>query len=761
MDSTYEAALKYIYTYGFSLVKLPPLSKGLFTEGWNKKENVIDTLDKADVFRREPNCNVGVVLQFSNLVSFDIDNEEYTRQIFYVFGLDYDELLEKAPRIVGRPGHDKALFRAPANVLLSTHKLQWPNREGTGYITIFELRAGAVQDVLPPSMHPDTGVPYTWKRSLEQGIPELPQEILSFWKEWNHFAPQFIDVCQWAPERKPEPPKKARNNFGSKREGVIKKFNDSNDIRDLLKEYGYIKKGSRFLAPGSTTKIPGVVTTSENRCYSHHGSDVLGDGHTHDCFDLFTTFEHFGDLKEAVLAAEKMFNIERIEYDPEAIEHGKTVVDRFTKKHSVFKDDDLLHVPGILQHAVDYYQETATKPQIEYAVACALAIGSVCMGRQWKTNQNNYTGLYFLVIGKSSTGKEHSKTVIETILRMAGESCFTLIGPPNYTSAGAIITTLKVKPRHICIQDEMGKQLQHAMSSRNSQKDAAYTMIMEAFGRQAGFLSSDAYSMLAGKQHDNGGLGTTIERPSITIFGISTPTTLYKAINTESISSGYLPRFLIIESLAEREVSRWIENDIYPHAELLDWCKKCAEKTGESGNISAYTDPPEPHKVMFHPDCRAMLEQFERDIIKIQNGLDAFGISELWGKTKEISQRIALIIAVSCESDIILPEHLDWSIRYTKKHFSIVTERVKGVVSDSNFEATCKEVLTIIQQSGLRGVTRRELHIKSGLVRALDTKGRDAILSTLQESYGIREANISHNGGGRPRIAWIMADDES
>jgi hypothetical protein len=43
---------------------------------------------------------------------------------------------------------------------------------------VFELRAGPIQDVLPPSIHPDTKIPYGWIRDPDDGIPELPKEFL-------------------------------------------------------------------------------------------------------------------------------------------------------------------------------------------------------------------------------------------------------------------------------------------------------------------------------------------------------------------------------------------------------------------------------------------------------------------------------------------------------------------------------------------------------------------------------------------------------
>ncbi|TRZ82326.1 DUF3987 domain-containing protein [bacterium] len=758
----YDSACEYIEKFGWSLVRLPPKSKGDSRNdpGWNKKENAIDTIEKAKVWKNSPDNNMGLLLEYSGIVSIDIDHEEYSRHVFYVLGLDYDLLLEDAPRIVGRTGRDKALFRAPVEIALKYHKLEWPGKtQKDRNITVFELRCGKIQDVLPPSIHPDTKMPYSWARHPDAGIPDLPKEIIAIWSNWSFFEKQLQEACPWAPEIE-KPPIEKKKKHHKKQDNIIEKYNSIIDVRDILLRNGYVKKPSgRYLSPNSSSGIAGVIVFPDNTVFSHHASDPLSCSHTHDAFDLFMIFEHAGNINSAVKAAAKLLNIKHIEYDPDAIAHGKSISETFLKNGTKKQvDNEISKIPGVLQYAVDYYQETARKPQIDYAIACALALGSICLSRNWRSCQNNYTGLYFLIVGKSSTGKEHSKTVLETVLRLSGEQCMSLIGPPGYTSAGAIISTLRTKPRHICIQDEMGKQLQHAMASKNSQKDAAYTMLMEAFGRQDGFLSSDAYSNLSGKRQDLEDTGITIDRPGITIFGISTPSTLYKVINTDSISSGYLPRFIIVESNADRQISRWIDTDISPHPDLLKWCAAVEKKTGTSGNISAYIDPPEPHMVKFHPDCRQMLETYELEIIKIQNGLDVFGIAELWGKTKEIAQRISLIIACSCSSDVIQPEHLRWAIKYCSKHFLMTTERVKTVVSNSDFEGICKEVLNIVQASGIRGATNRELYKKSGLVRSLDTKGFDAVMVVLQESHGIEFAAINHKGAGRPRMAWVSPE---
>ena len=71
----------------------------------------------------------------------------------------------------------------------------------------------------------------------------------------------------------------------------------------------------------------------------------------------------------------------------------------------------LLSIPGKLQHVVDYYNATAIMPQPQFAVQTALAIGSVVLGRNYTTDQNNYTSLYFVCVGETGFGKDRDRPI--------------------------------------------------------------------------------------------------------------------------------------------------------------------------------------------------------------------------------------------------------------------------------------------------------------------------------------------------------------
>jgi hypothetical protein len=328
VKTTYEAAVYYIKKLNFYLVPIPHGQKGLDTPGWNKVENSIHTIEGAEHWNKNPNDNMGLLHGPSGTMAFDVDSVEKTKLLLSMFGLDYDELLKGAPRIVGSPGHDKAIFRMPAGLTLSTKKLSWESENNTsGREVLFELRGGAVQDVLPPSIHPNTKQPYKW--IINDGVTELPlvpDKLLTIWKEWDNFAPQFINACPWS-TKKVSPPKKKDPNKQPipDEDNIIEKYNRATPIDRLIEKYGYRKMpGGKYLSPYSKKGIAGVVIfKDENKLYSHHASEPFDTSRAHDAFDIFCHFEHNGNIIEGLKDAAKQLGI-KTRYEKE-VENGGNI----------------------------------------------------------------------------------------------------------------------------------------------------------------------------------------------------------------------------------------------------------------------------------------------------------------------------------------------------------------------------------------------------------------------------------------------------
>lgn len=308
--TTADYAEAYVRSYGMALVPLPPRTKRPLAQDWGR--NVITDPAAARAYYTEnPDWNVGAALGPSRLCSLDVDDIDATRLIFDEFGWDLDALRDAHPTIQGAPGGFRVMFRVPDDMALAYHALTWPKQDGSpGRFTVWEIRAAddqQRQDVLPPSIHPDTQQPYTWltRPADVGGFRSPPQWLLQLWTHWDALKPQLQAVCPWKTEVPQSAPTPSRTQ--PRGDSVIDAYDQAHSIEATLERYGYKRQGKRFLSPHSSTGLPGVVVWPDSgRCYIHHASDPLcsdESGRPVAPFDLFAHYEHGGDVKRAAKAA--------------------------------------------------------------------------------------------------------------------------------------------------------------------------------------------------------------------------------------------------------------------------------------------------------------------------------------------------------------------------------------------------------------------------------------------------------------------------
>lgn len=316
LNSAAEYALHYTERLKLALVPIPHGQKAPQHKGWNEPEKAVTQPEAArERWTRWPG-NMGVLHAESGTCALDVDDEEGARLALKAIGIDLDALLQANPyRIKGAKG-EKPLYRVPAGIELKRLTLEWPSppdKDAKKRFTVLELRGGSVQDVLPPSIHPDTRKPYRWVGSVPPGreaLLELPVPLLHLWMNWATFKPALDAACPWstAPALSAE-----ESTCGS----VIESFNAAFGVRDVLERNGYQPAGDdRWLAPSSSTGAAAVVLLPQKNdkghevVYSHHGSDPLCNGRSHDAFSISTVLEHGGDNKAAVRQAAAVLGIE-------------------------------------------------------------------------------------------------------------------------------------------------------------------------------------------------------------------------------------------------------------------------------------------------------------------------------------------------------------------------------------------------------------------------------------------------------------------
>ncbi len=200
-----------------------------------------------------------------------------------------------------------------SNLFIRNDKLAYvPADNEEGRLTAIETRGEGGYAVVASSYCPEAikrgkkhQQPYTVIQGDFARIPtisnEQAQSLLDMALSLDEM-PKSRNQMQAAPL----PPN--RNGDGAD-SGVIGAFNETYDIAAILARNDYERRDNRYLAPASTTGLPGVHIFENGRCYSHHANCPLNGDYSHDAFSVFCILEHGGDIKAAVKAAAEILGI--------------------------------------------------------------------------------------------------------------------------------------------------------------------------------------------------------------------------------------------------------------------------------------------------------------------------------------------------------------------------------------------------------------------------------------------------------------------
>ncbi len=170
--------------HGWLLVPIPAGQKGPHgagAKGWNRREKCLSHLTATD-----PNLrNAGLAHAYSGTCAIDVDDYARARDWLAERGVDLDALF-MAPDAVqitsGRANHGKLIYTLPEPLISKQIK---HDKKGVIDFRCATSTGTTVQDVLPPSIHPDTGEPYKWVYddllTDWSTPPEIPADLLKVW----------------------------------------------------------------------------------------------------------------------------------------------------------------------------------------------------------------------------------------------------------------------------------------------------------------------------------------------------------------------------------------------------------------------------------------------------------------------------------------------------------------------------------------------------------------------------------------------------
>lgn len=181
--------------HGFALIPIPAGAKGPQTTGWNLAEDAVTNVGELGRIIGNVGLAHAYCLPFPT-AAVDIDDVAAASDWLKGRGHDLTAMLD-APDAVqiisGRPNRAKLLYQLPFGATPLTTKQISDSEAGQ---MILEFRCASangrtMQDVLPPSLHPESGQEYKWGgRGDWRRLPIMPESLVASWQRELDLIPQ-------------------------------------------------------------------------------------------------------------------------------------------------------------------------------------------------------------------------------------------------------------------------------------------------------------------------------------------------------------------------------------------------------------------------------------------------------------------------------------------------------------------------------------------------------------------------------------------
>lgn len=193
-------------------------------------------------------------------------------------------------------------------------KLAWVRNDGesAGRSIAIETRGEGGYAVVPPSLHP-SGRRYGPVIGDLAAVPLVPPEVRA---ELLQQARRLDEAPLTRQELDAAHQSKAQTRGAFTGTSVIAAFNEMHSITALLARYGYTQQGRKWSRPGKDDSLgvnidePGNVSFHWSSNDPLHRSGRGGQPLPVDPFDVYTHFEHGGDVKAAVKAAARELGLD-------------------------------------------------------------------------------------------------------------------------------------------------------------------------------------------------------------------------------------------------------------------------------------------------------------------------------------------------------------------------------------------------------------------------------------------------------------------
>lgn len=354
------------------------------------------------------------------------------------------------------------------------------------------------------------------------------------------------------------------------------------DLFEITEAHEFLKingQGDRFTYPDS--KIDSGQRHYAMVAYLRHftnqgiaSKDLLTDAALGFARRNFTDFKEFmpgGSRFEEVL-----HNVDSVlDYaENEKREESKALLEQLTleeesKKESLqLPNDFYFDCPNkMIGEIIRHTSSGAMYPCPAYDFAATLAMLGYLKSHLFKSSLGHYPINYFLCLGQTGIGKNHSQSFVSKALYRLGET--SGLASAIKTEKGLYRGLSENRSRYFVMMDEI--ELLLSFMTSDGGKVETYTRALKQALMQLYTHGNRSYtSALTGNEKDK---VYHIPNPHLNLIGYGTLSALTHGFTLKSITDGLLPRFIIIAAKRERKYNENFSPDIEILPEHLNWIR--------------------------------------------------------------------------------------------------------------------------------------------------------------------------------------------
>lgn len=316
--------------------------------------------------------------------------------------------------------------------------------------------------------------------------------------------------------------------------------------------------------------------------------------------------------------------------------------------------------PGLIGEMADYIYSSAIRPVVEVGLTAAIALGAGILGRQYNISS---TGLnqYIMLLAATGVGKEGAAKGIETLIssvRPLVPQADDYIGPGTFASGQALARIIDKHSCFVSVLGEFGLTLQQICDKNASSHHVQLRKVMLDLFLKSGSNDTMRASVFSDSDKNIG----LVKSPSVTILGESTPIRFYKALDTDHISEGLIPRFFVIEYLGQRPPSN--ANPFHAPSERLKQQLVSAFQT-----VMAMKLTDKFFQIPLDVSAKKLDKAFEIYADEKINNNEEDLIRQLWSRAHLKALKLSGLVAVGCNlhQPVVTQEIMNWSIRMATK----------------------------------------------------------------------------------------------